>query len=94
MLKKSEYDFTDKVNHPPHYNAGKIECIEFIEDQGYGPGFCIGNAIKYIVRAGKKNPEDEIQDLEKAIWYLKRHVELLRSDHEGRDPIRPNEMKK
>lgn len=84
----------DLVAHPPHYNAGKIECIEFIEDQGFGPGFCIGNAIKYIARAGRKNPEHEIEDLEKAVWYLKRHIEMLRSAREGRDVCRPNEMKK
>lgn len=91
---KTEYDFTDRVNHPAHYNSGKIEVIEFIEDQGFGQGFCVGNAIKYIARAGKKNPEHEIEDLEKAVWYLKRHVEMLKASREDRNPIRPNDMKK
>ncbi len=84
----------DLINHPPHYNSGKIECIEFIEDQGFGAGFCVGNAIKYIARAGRKNPAHEVEDLEKAIWYLKRHVELLKSRREKRQPVRPNQMRK
>lgn len=77
----------DKVNHPSHYNAGKIECIEFIEDQRLG--FHLGNAVKYIVRAGKKDPEKTVEDLEKAIWYIRRHLEALKPEGERR---RPNEM--
>lgn len=89
------------VNHPPHYNSGKIEVIEFIEDQGDGPGFCRGNAIKYIARAGKKLPEKcspelalelEIIDLEKARWYLERLIETAKARREQRDPARPNDM--
>ena len=60
------------VNHPSHYNKGKIEVIDFIEDQELG--FNLGNAVKYISRAGKKNVETYIQDLKKAIWYLEREV--------------------
>lgn len=60
------------VNHPSHYNLGKIEVIDYIEDQDLG--FCLGNAIKYISRAGKKNPDKEIEDLEKAIWYIQRRI--------------------
>lgn len=73
------------VNHPAHYNAGKIEVVEFIEDQKLG--YHLGNAIKYICRAGKKQSSPEIEDLDKAIWYLRRHCELL-----GPAPRRPNEM--
>lgn len=76
---------SDKVNHPSHYNSGKIEVIEFIEDQGLG--FHLGNAIKYISRAGKKNESLMIEDLEKAIWYLRRKIALKL----GNAPI-PNEM--
>lgn len=76
----------DPVFSPSHYNTGKIEVIEFIEDQKLG--FNLGNAIKYIARAGKKNPEKLIEDLEKSIWYLKRHIELQKEN-----PRRPNEMK-
>lgn len=55
----------DKVNHPVHYNGGRIECIEFLEDQRLG--FHLGNAVKYIVRAGKKDPAKTVEDLEKAV---------------------------
>jgi len=82
------------VSHPPHYNQGKIEVIEFIEDQGLGDGFCLGNAIKYIARAGKKDPEKTIEDLEKARWYLSRQIEILKAAAEARAPVRPNDMVK
>jgi hypothetical protein len=75
----------DAVNHPSHYNTGKIEVIEFLEDQQLG--FHLGNAVKYISRAGKKNPEKTIEDLEKAIWYLRRKIATLKGD-----APRPNEM--
>lgn len=64
----------DMVNHPPHYQgvtrAGRrIEVIDVIE--GYGLGYHLGNAVKYICRAGKKSL-DARRDLEKAIWYVRR----------------------
>lgn len=62
----------DPVNRPSHYTDGKIETIEFIEDKQLG--FCLGNAVKYISRAGKKDPSKEVEDLHKAIWYLKRRI--------------------
>ena len=65
----------DIVNNPPHYTDGKIEVIEFIEDKKLG--FCLGNAIKYISRAGKKDKNKEIEDLEKAIWYINRRIKEL-----------------
>lgn len=67
-----------KVDHPSHYNTGKIEVIEAIEDWGFGEGFNRGNAIKYIARAGRKNPETEIEDLEKARWYITREIERVK----------------
>lgn len=76
------------VNHPSHYNQGKFEVIEVIEDQKLG--FHLGNAIKYICRAGKKNPEKTVEDLKKAKWYIERQIELLRPDHEF--IRRPNDM--
>ena len=60
----------DPVNHPAHYTDGKYETIEFIERHGFS--FHEGNAIKYISRAGKKDPKKTIEDLEKALWYIKR----------------------
>ena len=80
----------DVVAHPPHYNAGKIEVIEAIED--WGLGFNRGNTVKYTARAGKKDPTKEVEDLEKAVWYLRREIELLRAKKEGREAVRPNDM--
>ena len=65
----------DNVNHPYHYNSGRIEVIDFIEDKGLG--FHLGNAVKYISRAGRKNPDKTIEDLRKAAWYLNRQIERL-----------------
>lgn len=68
----------DAVNHPAHYTDGKIEVIDFIEDKKLG--FCLGNAVKYISRAGKKDPEKEIEDLEKAVWYIQRQIRNLKDE--------------
>lgn len=62
----------ESVDHPSHYNSGSIEVIDAIED--WELGFSLGNAIKYIARAGKKSPETYIQDLEKAAWYINREL--------------------
>jgi hypothetical protein len=78
------------VNHPAHYNSGKIEVIEAIED--WKLDYPTGNAVKYIARAGRKNPEKEIEDLEKAVWYLNRKIENLKAKKENREPRRPNDM--
>ena len=72
VLKNSE---NDPVNRPSHYTDGKIEVIDFIEDKKLG--FCLGNAIKYIARAGKKDTDKEAQDIKKAIWYLNRYLKEL-----------------
>ena len=66
----------DVVNHPSHYTDGKIEVIEFIEDKNLN--YHKGNAIKYICRAGKKDPQKEIEDLKKAIWYISREIRNLK----------------
>ena len=68
------------VDHPAHYTTGKIEVIDYIEDQGFGKGFCLGNAIKYISRAGKKETESIESDIEKSIWYLKRYLQEIREE--------------
>ena len=63
----------DMVNSPPHYTDGGIETIDYIEAKLGPDGFkayCVGNAMKYISRAGKKGSAKE--DLSKAIWYLRR----------------------
>lgn len=66
---------SDIVNHPSHYTSGKIEVIEAIED--WSLGFHLGNVVKYIARAGKKDPSKLIEDLKKARWYLDREIERL-----------------
>lgn len=75
----SETSGADVVNHPPHYSANPngIECIDVVEHMNFNRG----NAVKYIWRAGAKDPSEEIQDLCKAIWYLKREVERI--EHGG-----------
>ena len=78
------------VTHPAHYNSGKIEVIEAIED--WGLGFHKGNAVKYIARAGKKDPCKEIEDISKAIWYLQREIELLENREDGKPIRKPNDM--
>ena len=65
----------DPVNYPAHYTQGKIECIDFIMDKQLN--FCRGNAIKYVVRAGLKDPAKEIEDLQKAVFYLNKEIERL-----------------
>ena len=65
----------DPVNHPSHYTTGKIEVIDFITDKKLD--FCRGNAVKYIVRAGLKDPSKEKEDLQKAIFYINRAIEDL-----------------
>lgn len=65
----------DIVNHPPHYTDGKIEVIDFIEDKKLN--FHRENAVKYIARAGKKDPTKEVEDLEKAVWYTNREIQRI-----------------
>jgi hypothetical protein len=61
----------ETVNHPSHYNAGKIEVIAAIDD--WKLGFCLGNVVKYIARAEHKN--NAIEDLKKARWYLDHEIQ-------------------
>ena len=68
----------EAVNHPSHYNAGDIECIEAIEAAGYGIDFCAGNAMKYLWRF--KHKGTPVQDVKKAEFYIKRLVQQLESD--------------
>ena len=66
----------DNVNHPPHYETGKFECIDvMVETQGARnvQAFCICNAFKYLYRHKRKNG---LEDVKKAIYYLNKFVEL------------------
>lgn len=67
----------DVINHPSHYTRGKIEVIDFIEDQQLP--YHLGNVIKYVARAGYKG--DKLEDLKKARWYLDRYInEVMRHE--------------
>lgn len=82
---KIELNKYDAVNRPAHYADSKIEVIDYIEDKNLG--FCLGNAIKYISRAGKKKDsgrniiDKEIEDLQKAIWYINRRIYELKNNN-------------
>lgn len=68
----------EMVNHPDHYQFGKnneYEAIKVIE--AWDLDFHLGNTVKYISRAGKKDTDKELQDLKKALWYLERKIENL-----------------
>ena len=69
----------ESVNHPSHYNSGKYEVIDIIDD--WKLDFCLGNAVKYIARAGKKDPTKTIEDLEKAIWYINHEIDILKKEN-------------
>lgn len=72
----------ETVNHPSHYGGDSVyEAIKVIE--AWGLGFCLGNAVKYIARAGKKNPERIVEDLQKARWYLDREIRTLKAAKSG-----------
>lgn len=73
LLERMEQN--DNVNHPSHYTSGNIEVIDFIEDQKLD--YHLGNAVKYISRAGKKDPAKIVEDLQKAVWYINRKINLL-----------------
>lgn len=62
------------INHPAHYGGldNPYEAIKVIE--AWNLGFCLGNTVKYISRAGKKDPTKKLEDLKKALWYLEREI--------------------
>lgn len=65
----------DPVNHPSHYTFSAVQPIDAIE--AWELGFHLGNAVKYIARAGRKS--DRLEDLKKAAWYLQREIKRLES---------------
>lgn len=72
----------EAVNHPAHYGGGDnpYETIKVIEV--WKLGFCLGNAVKYISRAGKKTGSLYLQDLKKAKWYLDREIQNIENPGE------------
>ncbi len=69
----------EQVNHPKHYGGEEnlYEAIKVID--AWELGFSLGNTVKYISRAGKKDPNKELEDLNKASWYLNHHIDQLKS---------------
>lgn len=70
----------DNVNHPSHYETGKFECIEVMQEV-FGTeavqNFCVCNAFKYLYRHRRKNGKE---DIEKARWYINKYLELEEKD--------------
>lgn len=89
---------SDNVNHPAHYTShpSGIECIDITKHYD----FCVGNAIKYLWRAGlkqeqgKTNIAKEIEDLEKAIWYINKKIEMLKDSSIGIEKEATNEKRR
>ena len=78
----TEVTMSDPVNHPSHYtqHPSGVECIQVTEHMN----FCLGNAIKYLWRAGLKG--DALEDLRKARWYIDREIERLAAPTAEREP--------
>jgi len=72
---RSGSDEADPVNHPAHYTFGKLEVIDVIED--WKLNYNRSCVIKYVARAGRKDPTKELEDLNKARWYLDREIQRL-----------------
>lgn len=73
---------TEMINHPNHYHPNSIETIEVINQ--WKLNFQTGNALKYISRAGLKNKDKTIEDLQKAIFYLNYEIERLQKNSENK----------
>lgn len=81
LVKYASCRFSKKesVNHPDHYGGDTVyEVIKVLE--AWNLGFHLSTAIKYLPRAGKKDPAKEIEDLKKAVWYITRKITLLESE--------------
>lgn len=72
---------SEQVNNPEHYGGKEnvYEAIKIIENCKLD--FCLGNSVKYILRAGKKDKSKEVEDLEKAKWYFERKIQNLKENN-------------
>lgn len=80
-IKQAKEMEKEQVNHPDHYQFGKnneYEAIKVID--AWDLGFSLGNTIKYISRAGKKDKTKELEDLKKASWYLNHYIKQLENN--------------
>ena len=76
---------TCSVNSPSHYTSGGIEAIDYIQAKLGDDGcvsYCLGNVLKYVSRAGKKDISAETEDLKKAQWYLNKAI-LISEDNQN-----------
>lgn len=73
---------TEKINHPPHYTAGRVECIDALEAATMGlhgiEAVCTANAIKYLWRWKHKNG---VEDLNKCLWYVQKLIKIEHDKH-------------
>ena len=67
----------DVVNSPSHYTAYPVEVIQLTEHMNFNRG----NAVKYIARAGLKDPDKELEDLQKAAWYINREIDRIKGEN-------------
>ena len=74
----------DMVNRPPHYETGKFECIEVMEEamgKENVKAFCLCNAFKYLYRCKKKH-DSPLEDVKKAQWYINRYIQMCNEDED------------
>lgn len=78
--KENVHHIEQNVHHPAHYGGADnvYEAIKIIEAQGIGNEFCLGNCLKYLLRAGKKT-QSPLEDYKKAKWYLERLITNIES---------------
>jgi len=69
----------DNVNNPSHYTSSKYKTINVIED--WKLPYHLGNVVKYISRAGKKDKDKELEDLLKAQWFLNRYIKYYKKEN-------------
>lgn len=76
MMNELKQTENDPVNHPSHYTSDPsgIECIQITRHRNFN----IGNAIKYLWRAGLKDGNSDIQDLQKAVWYIQDEIKRIK----------------
>jgi len=86
LISENNTQSHDPVNRPTHYTShpSGVECIQIVEEFN----FCVGNAIKYLWRAGLKG--DALEDLEKARWYVDREIAKLRNQQHGNNRQDPS----
>ena len=76
-----EKPINDSVNNPSHYTSDPsgVQAIQVTRHRNFN----IGNAIKYLWRAGLKNEQTHVQDLQKAIWYIQDEIKRLENNQDG-----------